>query len=119
MSILKQICTDNGIKTAQYRYLEKAIPKVSETMPCGFAAILENSKIIGYDETMETWEKRLTIAHELAHHLFGHLSGSVSKEQQEHEAQTFSTCFIALMLFQEYSQNNKKVYTESSKQVQF
>ena len=107
MSILKQICTDNGIKPVQYKYLEEAIPGLRDRLSGAFASIISGKKVIGYDENMGMWETRLSIAHELAHHLFGHLSGSVSKEPQEQEAQMFSTCFIALMLFQEYSQSEK------------
>jgi len=72
---------------------------------------LGGDKIILLDENQGDLERTLTIAHEFAHHLFGHLKEdcTLSTQQKEMEAVTFSAAMTALILFNKYNKEFERL----------
>ena len=98
--IFKEICKDENIKTEE-------MPDNLKDVGFKYGLSLMSKDIgkrIVLDSDNDKWQAVLTAYHELAHLLFGHLKDdcALSNEQKEHEAQTFSCVFTALILFEKY-----------------
>ncbi len=94
MGILTDVCEKEGIE-AKFFYPKQR----GEAL-----AIKDHEKrTILIDKDGSLWEKRLSLAHELAHHIFGHLDHpGETFENEESEARMFSAAFVALLMFAEY-----------------
>lgn len=109
MGIITDICKDNNIKIVHFNeeYSKELLNGCGMACAYRYASSDEGEeKVIILDEQCANnkWERRLLAAHEMAHFLYGHLDNSfnLSHEQKEHEAQTFASAFVALMLYDEY-----------------
>ncbi len=74
----------------------------------GIALKVRDEKFIVLDESMQFYEKLLTLAHETAHHIFGHLDkleNGKLPEDLEDEARLFSVVYTALCMFSESGVN--------------
>lgn len=105
MGLLNDICKDENIKLIKFtEEFGEMLTGNSNTTGQGFAVAQEDKKYIFFDSTAQIWERRFTVAHEIAHHLLGHLRlNSVIKPQdRENEANIFASVIVALLLFEEY-----------------
>lgn len=101
MGLLNDICRDENIKLLEYT------EELGETLT-GQERILSagGKKYIIFDASASKWEKRFTIAHEIAHHLLGHLNpnATISRQDSENEANIFASILTAFLLFKEYEE---------------
>ena len=105
MGLLNNICKDENIKIIGLtEELAEGITVDSNNIGFGLAVVQGNDKYILYDTTASIWEKRFTIAHEVAHHLLGHLrpNTTITPQDRENEANIFAAVITAMILFKEY-----------------
>ncbi len=113
MGIIYDICADNNINMFYCNEEDSKVLLKNCGGACAYRHICSDGseeKFIAIDEKSKSnkWERRFLAAHELAHLLYGHLGNfELCHEQKEHEAQTFASAFVALMLYDEYK--NKAV----------
>lgn len=105
MGILNDICKDENIKLIDFTdEFGEILIGTSNTIGQGLAVAQEDKKYIFFDRTAQKWEKRFTVAHEIAHHLFGHLrpNTTITHQDRENEANIFASVIVALLIFQNY-----------------
>lgn len=105
MGLLNDICKDENIKLIEFTdEFGKILTGNSNTVGQGQAVLQGNEHYIIFDKTAPIWEKRFTVAHEVAHHLLGHLrpNTTITHQDMENEANIFASVIVALLLFQNY-----------------
>ena len=105
MGLLKDICKAENIKLIGFtEELSEILTGKQNFTGQGMAIASSDDKYIILDNTASIWEKRFTIAHEVAHHLFGHLrpDTTITHQDRENEANIFASVITAFLLLQEY-----------------
>ena len=105
MGLLNDICKDENIKLIGFTdELSNVFTDEQNFTGQGFAIAQGNEKYILFDKTASTWERRFTVAHEVAHHLLGHLrlDTTTAPQDRENEANIFASVLVALLIFKEY-----------------
>ncbi len=112
MGLINDICKDENIKLIEFTdEFGKILTGNPNTVGQGMAVVQENKKHILFDNSARIWEKRFTVAHEIAHHLLGHLrpNTTITHQDRENEANIFASVMVALMLYKEYEMKGGKV----------
>lgn len=106
MGLLNDICRDENIRLIGFTdQLGEMLTGLSNTVGSGQAIAQANEKYILFDKTAPIWEKKFTVAHEVAHHLLGHLRSdtTITHQDRENEANIFASVIVALLLFQKHN----------------
>ena len=105
MGLLNNICKDEKIKLIHFtEELSKVFTGKQNFTGQGRAIVQEGEKYVIFDNTASLWERRFTVAHEVAHHLLGHLrpDTTITPQDRENEANIFASVLVGLLIFKEY-----------------
>ncbi len=111
MGLLNDICKDENIKLIEFTdEFGKILTGNTNTVGEGRAVAQGNKKYIFFDNSAQIWEKRFTVAHEIAHHLLGHLrpNTTITHQNMENEANIFASVITAMLLFKEYEVRSER-----------